>query len=123
MDDKRPGEHPRFLPGQVGAIQIALPCGRVAIATDRLSLQGHGEPVEQGMLGRHDHEGHAVERVGPRGVHEEHVARDTLRKTALRTGLLPGLEALDPRSVSSRRERGDEEIHLGSGAPPDPITL
>ena len=27
-------------------------------------------------------------------------------------------KALYPRSVSSRRERGDEEIHLGSVLPP-----
>ena len=114
----RAGEHARLVAGQVGAVEIALPRRRLAIRPDRLALRWRRQPVEQRVLWRDDHEGHAVERVGAGGVDAEHVVGGTLREAGFGTQLLPMLA--DRITPISRR---DEEIDLGTGAAADPVAL
>ena len=74
------------------------------------------------MLRRNDHEGHAVERVGPCCIDAEGVIGVPCREAGCSTQLFPLLAGRieSGRAAFSRR---DEEIDLGAGAPADPVAL
>ena len=118
VDDVRAGEDAGLLAGEIGAVEIALPRGRFAIDGDRIPLVGGREPVDERMLGGHDHGRDAIQRVGPRGVDPQYVVAGRLRKPGRRPAALPGVER--GRRVAGRRH---EEIHLGTGAAADPVAL
>ena len=118
MDHERAREDARLFAAQIGAIEVALAGGRLAVSTDRVALPVGGERFDQRMLGRDHHAGHAVQRVGPRGVDPQHIAAGLAGQAVGGTGPLPAHKGFARRTC-----RRDEEIDLGTGAPADPVAL
>ncbi len=119
----RAGEDARLLLGQIGAVQVALARGLLAVGPNRVGLGRLGESGDQRMFRGHDHVGGAVERVGPGGEDPQHVIAGKLGKATGRPVVAPGLELLRVRLAAGPRLAADEKVDLGSRAAADPVAL
>ncbi len=123
------GEDAGLFLGQLGAVQLALGGGLVAVGSHRVSILRRGEALDKRMLGGDHHVGGAEQRVGPGGVNAQHLGTRRARPTRFLAVELPGVEQLADVVRAAGRlgdgfvRRADEEVDFGAGASADPVAL